>query len=363
LGAGLAMSPDEVDVAQHERLRSLFLSSFDYTLYLKDTVESGKDFISSQIYKPIACYSVPRKARSSVAYTVGPLPLDDIKTLSTSNVIDANKIVKRRSLGRNFYNTIIYKYDEDAATDTLLKGYLATNATSRSQIPVGTKAFIIESKGLRDQAVAVSSANRRLNRYAFGADYISQITVTFGVGFNMEVGDLVLLDGRSLRLADSTTGLGTTPIKFYEIVSKGLDLVTGRVTLALTDTNFSEDKRYALISPASLVRSATSASAFTIESSFASVYGTNEFEKWNRYGQAFIRVRTDDYVTAATGQIERLSGNTVLLQSGLGFTPTAGMIMELSDYEQATDQIKLLYTHITNGSAAFDDGGSPYVMI
>lgn len=363
LGDGLKMSPDEVDVAQHEKLDDFFLSGFSYDIYLKESISSGKEFISTELYKPIACYAVPRKARASVAYTVGPLPLDEIKTLDTSNVMDANKIVKHRSIGRNFYNTVIYKYDEAAATDTLLKGYITTNATSRTQIPVGTRAFVVESKGLRDGNVAVSASERRIKRYAFAADYISQITVTFDVGYAIEIGDLVLLDGESLQIADPGAGTATTAIRFYEVVSKGLDLKTGKVTLSLTNTNFTDAQRYALISPASRVKSGLSASAFVIESSYASVYEADEYLKWNRYGECFIRVRSDDYATAATGQIDRFSGNTVYLQSGLGFTPSAGMLMEFSDYGQATDQIKLLYTHITNGSADFSDGGAPYFMV
>jgi len=363
LGDGLKMSPDEVDVEQHTRLRSLFLSTFTYDLYVKATIESAKEFISSELYKPIACYSVPRKARSSVAYTVGPLPLDDIKIIDDTNTLDANKIVKKRSLGRNFYNTIIYKYNEDSATDIFLRGLVTTNATSRTQIPIGTKAFIIESRGLRDSNVAVSASNRRLNRYAFAADYISQVTVTFEAGFNIEVADLVVLDGEALKISDGVLGTNTTPVRFYEVISKSLDLITGRVTFSLTNTNYADAGRYALISPASKVKSGISASAFVIESSHASVFGGDEYKKWDRYGQSFVRVRSADYTTAATAQIASFSGNTINLSQSLGFTPSAGMIMEFSGYSQASDQIKLLYTHITNATANFPDGGKPYVMI
>jgi hypothetical protein len=363
LGDGLRMSPDEVDVEQHEKLRSLFLSSFSYDLYIKETIESAKDFISKEIYKPIACYSVPRKAKASVAYTIGPLPLDEIKTLNDTNVLNAGSISKRRSIGRNFYNTIIYKYDEDAATDTLLKGFITTDSSSRSQIQVGTKAFVVESKGLRSENVAQSSATRRLNRYAFAADYISQIKTTFAAGFNIEVADLVLLDGEALKISDSTLGTNTTPVRFYEVVSKSIDLKTGEVSLELTNTNYATAARYALISPASRVKSGISGTSFVIESSFASVYGTDEYLKWSRYENPYIRVRTSDYSTAATAQVDRFSGNTVILKQSLGFTASAGMLMEFSDYAQASDEIKLLYTHITNGSADFADDGPPYVMI
>lgn len=358
---GLAMSPDEVDVAEHERLDTLFLSSFSHDLYIKDTIESGKEFIAEEMYKPIACYSVPRRARSSVAYTIGPLPTQSIKTLDTSNVLNANKLTKRRSIGRNFYNTIIYKYDQSGPFDKFLKGYIDSNATSKTQIPVGNRAYIVESKGLRSDNVVQSSASRLLNRYAFGANYIDGVEVDFSTAFNLEISDLIFLDGVSLQINDATTGEDTSELKYYEIVGKEFNFKTGKTTLSLLDTNFTDANRYAFISPASKVSSGLSASSFIIENSYS--YDGNEFEKWNDYGEIYVRVRSDDYSSAATAQIDSFSGNTVTLKSGLGFTPVSGMIMELSDYGQATDQIKLLYAHISNGSADFSDGEKFYSMV
>lgn len=363
LPVGFRMSPDEVDVAEHERLRDTFLSSYDYDIYIKDTIENGKDFLSKELYRPIACYSVPRKSRSSVAYLIGPLPTQRIKTLDTSNVLNANKIFKKRSIGRNFYNTVIYKYDEDALEGDFLKGYINTNATSKTQIPVGNKAFVIVSKGLRATNVAQQSSTRLLNRYAFAANYIEGVQVNMETGFNIEVADLVIVDGVSLKLNDASTGEDTSEQKLYEVISTDYDIKTGRVTLGLVDSGFQTDTRYALISPASYIKSATSGSQFVIESSFESDFGANEYLKWQEYGEIFVRVRNIDYTTAATGQIDQFSGNSVTLKASLGFTPSAGMLMELSDYGQATEQIKLMYTHITDGSANFPDGNPPYLMI
>lgn len=360
---GLGMSPDEVDVAEHERVHDTFLSGTEYDIYLKDSIDDAKDFISKELYRPSAAYAVPRKARSSIAYMVGPLPTQEIKTLDTSNVLNASKIFKRRSIGRNFYNTIIYKYDEDSLEDEFLRGYIDTNATSKSQIPVGNKSFLIVSKGIRSQTDAIGPSARLLARYAFGANYIENVQVNFETGFNLEVADLVVLDGVSLQLNDAQTGTDTSAMKLYEITSKDFDMKTGVVTLSLTDTAFSIDNRYALISPASYVKSGISGQVFLIESSFASEYGNDEFRKWSRYGEIYVRVRNEDYSVSATGQIDFFSGNQVTLKTSLGFTPSAGMLMELSDYSQATDQIKLLYTHITDDDNDFADGRPPYLMI
>jgi hypothetical protein len=361
---GMKMTPDQVDVAEHERLKSFFLSSFDYNFYLKDSIDNGKEFLDKEIYRPIACYSVPRKARSSVAFTIGPLPTQTIKTLDTSNVKNANQLSIRRSLGRNFYNTIIYKYDMDSLEDKFRAGVLNTNATSRAQIDVGTRALTIESLGLRTANIAQSAATRRLNRYAYGAQYINNVKVTFSVGFNIEVTDLVLVDGVSLKLPDFDTGKRSAPTKYYEVISKKINFETGDVILGLVDTSFDTASRYALISPASNIKSGVSASAFIIEESFASEFGSDEYLKWNRYDDLVVRVRNSSYNTAATARVSEFSGNTVRLLDGLGFTPSAGMLMELSDYNDATTQIKQLYGFAASASGGlFDDGASAYFMI
>jgi hypothetical protein len=361
LPSGLKMSPDEVDVLEHERLFNLFLSGIQYDVYIKETLE-GRDFISEELYKPIACYSVPRKARASLAYTIGPLPTTIIKTLDVNNVKNADRIAKRRSIGRNFYNTIIYKFDESAVSDEFLRGFLATDTDSRNQIKLDTRAFTVVTKGIRDANVIQSAATRRLDRYKFGATSIQNVKVTFDTGFDLEVADLVIVDGESLKFANTVTGQIGEPSRFYEIVSKSVDFLTGDVTLGLLDTNFGDAGRYALISPASFIRAATSSTQFLIENSFA--FSGNEFEKWLPFQGPRVRVRSQDYSVQATATISAISGNNITVSPSLGFTPMAGYLMEMANYDDATDQIKLLYTHISSATGAdFGDGGKTYVMI
>lgn len=368
LGEGLQMSPDEVDVTEHENLKSLFLSAFNYNFYLKDTVDNVKDFLEKEIYAPIACYSLPKDARSSVGYHIGPLPTTEVPTLNEKNVKDPSKISKMRSLGKNFYNTIIYKYDQDSIEDKFLKGEVYTNATSRAQIPVGTKSFIIESLGLRDGSTAQSSANRRLNRYAFAAEYFTSIKVLFKVGFNVDLGDLVILDGTNLKIADFDTGHRGSEAKLYQVISKSFDIRTGDISFGLVNTNYSTANRYALISPASYVKAGASSTQFTIKSSFDSKYDEDEYLKWNRFLEAedselVIRVRNSSYSVSATASVDRFQGNTVYLNESLGFTPSADMLMEFAGYPQASTNIKLIYGFISEDASGFSNGDDPYRML
>jgi hypothetical protein len=74
-------------------------------------------------------------------------------------------------------------------------------------------------------------------------------------------------------------------------------------------------------------------------------------------------VRSDDFTTRnATSQIDHISGNTVYLNSSLGFTPSADDTMTLSHYNDNTEQLKKLYAWMRD-TDPFDDGTKRYQMI
>lgn len=363
LPSGLKMSPDEVDVEEHEYLKGLFLTSAGYEFYLKGTIENGKDFLNSEIYQPIACYSVPKNTRASVGYTVPPLPDETLKTLNTSNVKEPQKIKHMRQIGRNFYNAILYKYNEDVRETEFNSGYFLTSAESVARIPIGNKTFTIESKGLRAENIVTSAAERRLFRYKFAASQIQNLKTTFGEGFQIDIGDNIYIDSASLMIPDINSGATNFGTRLFQVIQKSLDIKTGDVTLVVLDTNFSGDARYGYISPASEISAVTSDKTFTIQTSFGATEA--EYLKWSRFSGAVVQVRNDDFSVTATGVLDTIgTDNVIRLVNDLAVTPSAGMFMEFADYDaQTSANVKLLYTHITNGSADFGDGGSPYYMI
>lgn len=366
-GIGVKMSPDEVDVEQHEYLRRLFLSSFNLDLYVKDTV-TAKDFIEKQMYLPAACFSLPRKTRSSVGYHIGPIPGSETKILDDDNVRNASKLAMRRTINRNFYNTVVFQFDVESITDRFLSGRIVTDATSKTQIPVGNRTLAIKSDGMRatlgGQSLANSAANRILNRYAFAAEFFERVEVLYGEGFTIEVGDILILDASNLKVSNTETGDRVSPAKFYEVINKSLDIKTGQVSLALTDTAYSTADRYGLMGPASLIKTIVSTSQFNIEESFGdSGFDENEYLKWDNLTLCSVRVRSPDSVARnAVRTIQNVSGNTITLSSALPFTPLAGDIMELASYSTATDQVKLLYGFMTD-AATFADGKPFYRML
>ena len=366
-GAGLGLKPEEVDIAEHLSVQSRFLSSAEYDFYLKEEIEDGKEFLSEQIYNPVSAYAIPRKAQASLAYNIGPIPGTQIKTLNASNVTNASKLSMKRSTNKNFFNTIIYKFEEEALEDRLIRGTVFIDGTSVTQIPVGNKALTIESKGLREILSAINTAqiasNRRLKRYRFGAESIRNVTTSFSVGFTIEISDKVIFDMASLQMSDIRSGTRAGAPRLYEVINKVLNIRTGEISLDLLDTNFDVDVRYCLISPASFVKLGVSGTQFVIDPSFnTSRFGTAEWRKWVAFEGTEVVVRSVDYSVSGAAILKRVTSNTLEVETDLGFTPLMGYVMECGSYNNQTEDIKLVYGSMSDGDNNFADGKVSYKM-
>lgn len=372
-GCGLTFHNNEVDITEHERIKRFFLSSLEYDFYIRDT-ENGKDFIEGQIYFPAAAYSLPRKSKTSIGYHIGPLPNSDVKVMDDTNVVSASKISIRRSMTKNFYNTIVYQYEEDVAeADKFHRGYITTDGTSKAQIPVGTKALIIPAKGIREilsgQTQASNAANRRLRRYKFSAEYIEGIKVTMGESYNVEIGDIVVLDMATLKIADTKNATRSGSPRLMEVDNKRYDIKTGDVMLSLVDTAYSTASRYCLMSPSSRLMAGSTSTVLKLRVTGNSIFGTDEGSKWSRYIGATIRVRNDDYSNESLSTIQSVSGNTVTLDTALSFTPAAEDTLILAKYTEMPDdevsaKLKLIYGFQVPGAGPnFFDGSMAYQMI
>ena len=366
LNAGLKLHPDEVDIAQHEYLKDLFLSSFEIDIYVKDTIPA-KEWIEQYLLAPCGGYSIPRKARVSMGMTVGPIPSLDTKILDDTNVKNPSQIAIRRTISKYFYNTITYRYDEDSLDDKFLSGFIDTDATSRNNIQVGTRNLVIDAKGVR---TALSGANlasvatfRRLNRYKFAAEFLEQMRVHFGTGFNVDVGDIVILDGTNLKIADIKNASREFEPRFFEVINKITNIKTGDISFQLLDTGFSTANRYGLIGPSSKIKAGNSATQFVVEpDGFFSVYGVNEGQKWKKLKSMAVIIRSPDYSVSDTSIILKVTSNTITLAAPLNFTPVSGYIMELDVYNSATVNTKLLYGHMRD-TDPFDDFKNRYLML
>lgn len=362
---GLALINDEVDIEEHTRLQDLFLSAFEYDFYLKDTITDARKFLEQEVYSPVAAFSIPRKSRCSIGYHIGPLPGQDIKVFDETNVKEPGKMKMTRSTNRQFFNEIVYKFDESVLTDDFLSGIITISELSKAQIRGYNKPLNINSKGLRSSLdgvnTAVSQSNRRLNRYQYGAEVLSFGTL-FADGFNLEIGDIVWIDGSELKIPDIKSATKGMAGRYFFVQNKTLNIKTGDVQFDCIDTNFSSNGRYGLMSPSSILVSGESSTDFTIGESYSGKFGGAEHKKWTNLVGATVRVRSDDFSSSELATLVSASSNAIVVAPPLSGTPTAGMIMELAKYDEQTLEAVIL-VYVCMRDTDFADGKQQFVML
>jgi hypothetical protein len=301
-----------------------------------------------------------------MGYHIGPIPGSNILVLDEDNIINPSKIKIRRSLSKNFYNTIIFNLEKDVNSGEYLITKTARDQTSIDDFNVGQRAAIISSDGMRDSIQGVAKAlqvsNRLLDRYKRGAEYLDNVEIKFGDGFSSEIGDIVILKSGGLSMVNITSGDREATTRIFQVLNKTYDIKNATMSVGLVDTNFSNAARYCLISPSSIIKAGISGTQFTIQSSYASKYGDNEYLKWQKWGRIKVKVRNNSGSISGTAWISNFTGNTVTLESSLGFTPAAGQIMTLDTYNSHDDGIKFAYGFMRT-TAPFADGKARYQMI
>ncbi len=356
-GIGLGLDPRDVDVTEHEYWKALLLGSISMRIYLKSDI-NGVDLIHKEIYSPIGAYSVPRQGKCSMGYHIGPVPRgEEIPVLNKDNVREPSKIVIHRTTNRNFYNTILYQFDELANDDRFVSGVVVVNEDSKNRIPMGTKAFKQVAKGLRTDlgasAVAEFTANRMLGRYKFAAEYFEKVKTFFKKGFNIEPGDIVILDGEDLKISNTKQGDRNRPARLMEVTNKTLDL-KGNCELDLTDTNYDLSERFGLISPSSVVVSGTTTYAI-IEDSYGELYPGNEKRKWDAYVDLPVLIRDEEFNYEIEGIFVGFDPNNrykMLFDPPLATAVSAGDIIDIVPYSDSTDptvndKYKAIHCHLS----------------
>jgi len=348
---GVGLTPDQVDVDEFISIKSLFLSSLPfYEMYLKDTI-SGKDLINKEIMYPAACYSIPRKGRVSIGKTKPPILKFESKTLDESTVLNAASLSIDRSILDNFYNAIIYKFNEDAVEDKFTAGRVVLSQNSFNRIKSGTKPFLVESKGIRkttDNLVVIENNTQRLlDRYQFGAESLKGVKVPFSVGWGLEVGDTCII--KDLQLLDSKTGLRGLASRVMEVQNKSFNFKTGEISIDIVDTAYGIDGRYGVISPSSKVTSASTSSSLVLKKSFSTTALELERDKWPDYVGLRIKVRSADFTdveeTIFTG-FSPGNSNILLVDPPLSFTPAEDYIIEIADYDTADAYNKIAHVYM-----------------
>jgi hypothetical protein len=354
---GLGMLPSEVDTQEHLDIRDQQGSNFtEYDFIIKEDI-SGKDFIDTEIYYPQGLYNVPRKARASVKLTQPPVTSEITKTIDESLASNLDQIKIKRSVDTYRYNEIVYNYNVDSIEDKYLKRQILISQSSKARVKAGTKQLKITSNGLKDNAqtdTVVTRISDRLNdRYKFGATIIKGVQVPYGYGYALEIGDVVPFGGPGVKFNSGVTGNRGLDVALYEVINKSISLETGKVTLDLLETNFSNQARYAVIGSASKVTSGSTDTELVVTDFFTESDFGSQGAKWSEFVGERVQVRNDDWSDFAIRTLDSISvanPNRFALDSALPFTPGEGYILEPVDYDDSSQEIdsdyKLKFVHI-----------------
>lgn len=345
---GVGLKPSQVDIERFEYVNATFTSNIsNYEFYLKDTV-NAKEFINEQLFLPTGLFSIPRKGRVSVGFTAPPLFSDGTKTLDVDTVKKASSLVVNRSITKNFYNAIVYRFNEDSVEDKSLSGKIVLSNDSTNRINAPTKAFTITAKGLRPSAETSQLIDRIsarfLSRYEFAAESMD-VEVPFSTGWTVEVGDSIIFGDDKLKVSDSTTGTRNFKPRLFEILNKSLNWKTGQVKLTIIDANYSQGLRYAVWSPSSNIGTGSTTTSVVIQDSFGTTAPSKEKDKWAFYVGKKLLFRSADW---ATEYISELTGfdpadsYKMLVNPALPAPPLSGWIVSLPSYDDIPESDDIL---------------------
>lgn len=357
---GLEMTPDQVDVAEFERIYQTWsVQFFDYDFFIKEAVK-GSEFINSQILYPSGCYALPRKAKTSLGITTPPLAAYETRVLDETTVISAGNLKINRNISNNFFNAIVIKYDKDQVEDRFTRGKIRQSADSTNRIKVANKPLTLEAEGVRfennfDGKFSII-ARRALERYQFAAESI-EVQVNYGVGFAIEIGDTVVLQG--LQLSDTKDGSGSRGLRprIFEVTNKSLNTKGTPIRLTLLDTAYSLNGRYGVISPSSRIGIGSTTTVLNLKKSYGTLLSTrSENYKWRNLIGARLRIRSVDYTFNEERNLLSLNpinDDSIILDAPLSLAPLENYILDIVDYPQNADPndqalSKALYVFFNN---------------
>lgn len=334
-GAGL--EPSQVDIDQFMNIFTTYFSGLaEYEFYFKDTVQI-KNFINEQVYFPSGLYSLPRKGKVSLGYTSPPLYSDDTKTLTLDTVKNPSKLSVTRSINKNFYNSVVYKYNQDSVDDKYLAANVTYSAESVNRIAAPNRPMKIESEGLRPNAQNLSiieiNSIRFLEKYKFAAESIP-VEVPFNIGWSVEVGDSIIFGDDRFSLPDSKSGNRNFKPRIFQIVNKSFNWKTSHIRLDILDTGYSLTYRSGTWSPSSMVGSGSTSNKIMLTKSFGYT-GTYEPEKWaNHIGRSII-AHDENYLFTYTSKVIGLdpSNQNALLVEPMAGAPLVGWILDVPEYD------------------------------
>lgn len=372
LPTGLCMDVEDVDIDRHLFIKDTYIPNAKVKIFIKDTVQDMKRFIEEELYLPFSLYAVPREAKSSVNIHSAPFPGASFVTVNADDIKDCNKIKIRRSLFKNFYNQVEYKFDASPCEDEYFGGHIRINQESIEKFE-RRQVFEICSQGMRTDCGAFEqvrvAGERFLDRYRNGAEFIDGLELMFSKGCDIEIGDPIFVDFTGLDVTNTKTGKRDKGAQFYEVINKAINFKTGKVTVDLVDSNFQDGEgRFGLVSPSVCIESADQIE-FAAGSDTVSI--DNPYDEIAFCIGDVIQFRDDECNILSKGTVTVSNDSSFTVESLDGFSNTAisseiiagnKVLLEYCDYCDVQQCQKDLYAFATDDENEFpSDGGDPYI--
>ena len=346
--AGLGLTPQEVDVAEHQYVATTWLGQAgnDLQFYFAAPEANAKNWMEAQVYLPVGAYTLTKRGLLSCGFTAPPLGAQGITYLTPDNILDPSQIIPQRATNnRAFFNEIDVSFNPDDQGD-FLQLFNVLDADSYSQIGI-LSVLPFPCNGVLNFPANVNQIQTRVNfllyRYGKGATILN-VKVNWEKASTIEAGDIVAIqdDGSVLQISNFTTGERGLGTALFEVVGKTFDLHAGNATLKLINgLGSNSTDRFGVISPSSLIAPspASTTTELYIEDSFGALYPGNESLKWADYVGQTIAVHNADQSSYQTCKLVSIdsSNNYLLHVTGLTSAPSPGFIIDIDQYPTSAD--------------------------
>lgn len=344
--AGIGLTPLDVDVNRFNYIENTFMGNpgNDLEFLFTAPVDSAKSWLESQVYLAVSAYSLTRNGLLSVGYTSPPIADTSLVYLTPNNILDPQNIKPQRATNnRAFFNEIDISYNpDDQGNYQNIANYL--NSDSYNSIGI-LNVLPLTLDGLRPSGTITAVLQKRVDflfyRYAKGATLLT-VKVNWDAGSQIEAGDVVVLqdDGSVLQITNFNTGQRGLGSQLFEVIDRTFDLRSGNVSLKLINgLGAQSTDRFGVISPSSILDVGSTSTQLIILDSYGMVFPGDESNKWVHYTGQTLFVHSFDMSTTGTCTLLSVDpiNNYALNITDLGFTPSAGMIVDIENYPTSND--------------------------
>lgn len=345
LSDGLGIDQSMVDIAGFEAIRSAFFNTELYRFY-SHNVGKASTFIQQEILLATNMRIFAQDGKISGAV------LDQITIGGTPPTIDEDSITALPSwsiTSDGILNQIIIDYAYSEGEDKFSRTVIAQDDTSITTF--GLKpALKLQFKGIKSDlngaTIAQNRADRLLARLGTPQASIS-VTTQFDKS-DLSFGETVTLSHRYLPQPGGGLGINSQ----LEIISRSVDFALGNATYKLAYTSYA-NLRIGLIAPSPFIDSIVDQSTFDVEA------GQGQFLAAG-YKVVLFNVVTNAFLSDPVNEIASVVGDTVTMVDPWATTLTTDFILRFADYDQVSDEQKLIYAFVGYDIGTFGDGSKSY---